>query len=446
MSSPDPHLFVHAPPDSTAIRDYLNLTDPGEVARLAAALAPRPESFDAGSLVDSAITLRTAADAGLIRQREAMAARMNLETLLALCEQLGCSDKLAADESDKCHSDPVKGPVLRILRSFWDAMETADETKNDAFVRQAFEHADARTKIPRPDLPCDLEPALRYAANARDTPWPVLERAFKDFIGLWRIRHQTERDRKLKEDLDRELAREKECLAKIPRQPSADPQAVEARAGHAKRIKEINARLGDLRSINLARDCFMPGSEIPPSIAKEAARSYAATWQSAGCVWRPEILANLATEFHGFWKEHRSAYLKIRCDEEQARKSLAATNSQSARKAVEGREGAKWTEHTQAFIRFAGSRLPACADPSALIKAYAESHSGTTTKPAQAKVRDFLAAIQQCASRGMDAGKIMDTLHRCEIGSLTDAAVNQCISLLKEAVRPARGKKSKKLG
>jgi hypothetical protein len=186
---PDPHAFIHDPVDPAAIRNYLSLTKPGEIARLAAAMAPRPEAFDADLLVDSAIALRLAAEAGLIRQREAMAVRMNFNTLLALCKQLGCTDKINAHESDECHSDPIKGPALRFFQHFWTADSIATEKKNVESIRQAFEAADRRTKLSRPELPCDLEPALRYAANAPEPPWPVLERAFKDFMGIRGIPH-----------------------------------------------------------------------------------------------------------------------------------------------------------------------------------------------------------------------------------------------------------------
>jgi hypothetical protein len=98
--SPEIRAFVDGESDSVAIRGYLKQPDSGEVARLAASMAPRPKTSNPVALVDAALALQTEAEADLIRRREAMMGRMNVSTLLALARDLGVSDKIHAGEND----------------------------------------------------------------------------------------------------------------------------------------------------------------------------------------------------------------------------------------------------------------------------------------------------------------------------------------------------------
>jgi hypothetical protein len=106
------HAIIHGDPNPRAIREYLKIDDSREVARLAASLAPKPQTFDPVALVDSAIALQVEAEIGLIRRRAQMVAEMNLQTLLQLAQKLDVHEKVFATH-DEMFSDPIAGPVLQ---------------------------------------------------------------------------------------------------------------------------------------------------------------------------------------------------------------------------------------------------------------------------------------------------------------------------------------------
>jgi hypothetical protein len=186
--APEVHEFFNGQTDELAVQEYLNVKDDGEIARLVAMMAPKAKAFDSAALVDAAMAIQTETQSGLIRRREAMVSTMNYSTLLDLQNALGCEFSLYVDDNDERLRDPIIGPVLRKLHGTVSArFKQSDELEKARIVAEIDAHlasADARTKLPRPNLPCNLEEVLRYAANAPHVPWVVLERAFLVFLGF----------------------------------------------------------------------------------------------------------------------------------------------------------------------------------------------------------------------------------------------------------------------
>lgn len=443
LQPPDAHAFIYGAVDQAAIRDYVNLTEPAEIARLAAAMAPRPEAFDADALVDSAIALGLAAEAGLIRRREAMAAGMNFSTLLALNNQLGCSDRLYAHESDECCSDPVKGPALRFFQNFWTAVSIATETKDTERIHRALEAADGRTKLPRPELPCDLEPALRYAANTPDAPWPVLELAFKDFIGLDRIKREAAQRQEYHRDMEGQLDRDTAALAKLKIKTTCDPQRHLSQRKLEEKIKTAQDNLAAWRKVECYRESFTPGCQAPTAVAEKTEIFYAEYCQHPGCVFMESALAFFASEFRSFWQTYGGAYLRLHEEVGKRMKSVTETNRRSGAKGALARDHKKWIEHTTAFIRHLGGdserKKPGAIQNS--VATYVERHSGLKDKKALAKLKDFLGTLGNPAARQWNAATARQTLQNCGIKACSEDTIHECLKLLNAALKQGREKK-----
>ena len=118
MTSREDESLSLAESTDTVIRKYLNLKGAGKIAKLAAALAPKPEKFDARALIADAMALQTEAESELIRQREVMTTSMSYDTLVEIATRLGVEGYIdMASHSDYCvrSTDPVAGPILRQL-------------------------------------------------------------------------------------------------------------------------------------------------------------------------------------------------------------------------------------------------------------------------------------------------------------------------------------------
>ena len=241
---PEVHEFFGGSSNPIAIREYLEIKDDGEIARLAATMA-KPKTFDPAALVDAAIALQDEAKAGLVRWREAMVGRMNFNTLLALARERGVIDRIHANEDDEKLSDPVDGPVLRFIQKVRDGNSAECAGQDAARIEEALASADARTKLPRPSLPCDLEAALRYAANAPDCAWPVLERAFKDFVGIYRSKREAEKENEYRTDIQEQLDRDTKVLANLKLKATSDPQLLSSQPKLEEEIKKLRERVGE---------------------------------------------------------------------------------------------------------------------------------------------------------------------------------------------------------
>lgn len=167
------------------IRAYMSLEVSDETVRLAAAMAPKVDTFDPAILIDRALILRTEVEARLLHRRKFMATKMLPSTLLMLLERLGVEntsyEKIRnMSKFDPIMVDPVIGPAISVLRLRLTSgmRKRLDESE----IESALIAADSRTKLSRPIFPCSREEGLRYAANAPDAPKESLVRTWVDYL------------------------------------------------------------------------------------------------------------------------------------------------------------------------------------------------------------------------------------------------------------------------
>ena len=437
------HAFFNGESRPVAIRDYLNLKCAREVARLAASMAPRSKSFDPIALVNAALVLRTEAEAGLVRCRESMVGRMNFSTLLDLARELRVSDKIHASEDDEKLSDPVTGPVLRFIQKVVHGNSAECAAKDAARVEEALAIADGRTMLSRPSLPCDLERALRYSANDPDSPWPVLERAFKDFLGIYRTKCEAEQGINYRTDIKKQLDQNTKELADLKLKAKADPELLLSQRKLEEGIKQLGAVVNEWKAIQFYRDFFIPGSETPPGVAEESARIYEVYWHPPGSVFQESSLAFFATDFHAFWQTHGQTYFHLHAADEKQKEAVANRNRKSATKAAETRDHKKWLGHTTSFITFlrkhGNNKTPAAIQN--LVKTYAWDYSALKDKGAKAKVEAFLGTLCNPAGGDWNASTARGVLQKSGIKACAETTIDECLSLLNTVL--GRGRETK---
>ncbi|MCX6879385.1 MAG: hypothetical protein NTW21_37125 [Verrucomicrobia bacterium] len=441
--SPEIRAFLDDPSNPAAIRDYLKLKNAAGVARLAASMAPRPKAFDPVALVDAAFALQAEAEARLIRRREAMVGRMNFNTLLALARELGVSDRILAGEDDEILSDPVAGPLLRFLQTAMRGNSAECAALEAARFKEALASADARTTHPRPSLPCDLDAALRYAANAPDVPWPVLERAFKDFLGLHRIKGEAEQHRRYHTDLKEQLDRNTKVLANLKLKATTDPQDLKSQQRLELQLTQLRDSIAEWKTVWFYQEYFVPGSAAPADVGEETARIYEEYWQSPDSVSKEASLVFFATDFHAFWQTHGEAYLRLHVAAEKEKEAVTKRNRQAGAKGAATRERKYWLGHTNAFVSYLtddkNRRHPAAIQDS--VTTFAARHSGLNDPQAIDRLKDFLGTLCNPAARDCDAATIRATLHKCGIKACTEATICECLKLLNIALN--RGRENK---
>lgn len=426
--SPEGHEFLHGQTDDLAVQEYLNVTDDGEIARLAAMMAPKSEAFDPAALVNAAIALQTESKAGLIRRREAMVAAMNYSTLEALQQALGLSVSPYVEDDDIGLRDPIIGPVLRKLHSAVSVhlkrSDDLEESRTAADIDDCLASADARTDLPRPSLPCDLEVALRYAVNAPRVSWAALEKAFKDSLGLTEVgpdKHEEEFQQKCRDDYSK-------ALAELGKNAEDEPRRTELQAA----VDLCHSNLADIQNARSFREDFTPGHEIPTRISNAAARIYANYFQNPRCVNRKEILARFSKEFHEFWKTHGEAYQRIESEKEKARKKISKQNAKAQSRAVVIRENRRWLEQTGKFLAFLKARKARPSDPQIreMIENYCVEQSGLRKPTSQKKAKEFLGLLCNSSARSLDEAEINRTLKGCGLRTVSTEGFEACLDLL----------------
>jgi len=431
---PEAHVFREGPPDRIAIQAYLAVEDNREIARLAAMMAPKPEAFDPVALIDAATALQAETPAGLIRRREAMVETMNYATLLQLQQELGVPPGTRVDH--KQLTDPRLGPVLRKAGSMASAPRRA--------TSDHIAEAGSPPKVPRPQLPCSIEAALRHVTNSpEEVPWHVLESALIDYHKSHptstlldplrtreeRLRTQIERTRRVPDGTDKNL--KKGLQGASPKPASL-------------KLKLLEADLSVVEAAIREREATAPGM-VTPAGTPDRLSSILARLERRELI-DGHMLDSLSTNFVPFWEKNRATYLKRGADAEKAKKKKAAGNRAVGPMGPASKERTVWIKRTQDFLKFLKANPPTSSDLSGSISTFADKHCKLSTSRAKSKVRDLLGTLSLHLGRDFDAGAIMDPLRACGIKALTDDAVRECFELMKSALGRGVEKKSKKRG
>ena len=424
--------------DEAAIRKYLDVKDVGHISELATGMAPKTEYFNPTALADAAIALSDAINAGLIRQREDMAANMSYMTMIELLQRLGVRHEIYSNENDIHFDDAVVGPVLRRMRFMVNALKNCG-TREDASIADDLTNADARTRLTRPTLPCDLERALRYATNAPKISWQTLQDAFRDFIGIhWINTKMREHLTRQAETLDGRIRRVTGRLAEMGKKKGGDPATLISKQKNEADLKALQAEQSELLEIRDYPTRFKPGTKTPYKVNEASDTIYAASWQNPGSVTNDQAMAWLSTEFHAFWQDHQPAYMKLCDDAERGRKRKKENKRKAGSLGLASREHPLWLNRTKDFLKFLETNPLGSSDLSGSISAFADKHSGLNTVRAKGKVRDFLGALSMHLDRDFDAAAIMPPLRTSGIKALPEEAVRECFDLIKSTLGQAQ--------
>jgi hypothetical protein len=429
--------------DSLAIRAYLAIEQkPEDIAKLAAIMAPRQEVFDPKDLVDAAVSLQTEAEAGLVRTRETLVEPMNYRTLLTLARELNV---LEPGEQQKQLQDPVAGPVIRRMHVIQNASTEITRARNDAQISKALAAADNRTQTDRPQLPCDLEVALRYAVDAESQPWELLKGAFVDFLGVFESEAKAEIEAENEEALTADIDHVTRVLAALEMKPQDSPGRDDSLREHEGKLENLKSALSSIECIKAYRLSFTPGTVAPEDLAQEASATFARYWSTPKGV-RESNLAWLCTEFHQFWQEHGAAYV------DRHERALRRAEVTRQKKSAAGRRGSEkrlrrtWMERTDAFINFVqeDGGMPSPRAIPELIESFVHQGLDLKHSDTRRKARDFFGALCIKLNNEFDESGIMQILEPCGLGKIDEDTVRKCHAALREAFGKGPSKKSKK--
>ena len=387
------------------IQAYLSLGATAETAALAAAMAPRASEFDPALLIDQALALETEVEAGVKRQREAMVARMGNADLFILLKKLrveNLDDKF--DPHNERLQDPIIGPALRKYHETAppDYLKLAEQWR----IADVLAAADKRTYLPRPILPCILEEALRYAANAPKAPWSALEKAHEDC---------------------REIS--------IPFNDEGEGAAYLKSLPLVKQLKLLKSSktiVLPTRFIPAGPSPEILESTIPGSNTIEGVDSNPDD-SNAESIFTERDLAALVSDFYSFWQEHGSFYE----EKEKLFRDKGATGASIRDRKV-------WISRTKDFVKSDdlkkfleyAPRLQTNKFFQRALDSFFESYkkAGTNSPAAKEKTKKFLFTLFTHRDKKMAAHQLITfkkTLNTSGIKSMSDDTVLECHRRLK---------------
>ena len=324
--------------DEEAVSQYLEPPHSGEIVRLAAMLSPVPGTSDHEESVHQAAMLMDAAQKEENRIRERMLTRMNFETLHALLCRIGYNLPMLSQGRHLPEVNcPVKGPVFAMIARRLPGLPEDPRIQHEQKIENVILTASNRTTMPRPQLPCDLEPALRWAANAPSVPFKILKRAFRNHLETNSASEEEENDLR---------KRIEEC-----RQAMKCTIGNSARAGEFKtEIKMTENHLRYLKDVKSHQSSFKPWKTgAPKHVARRVNTYFAEVWDKPECIQTKSTLAELCGKFHAFWQKHEKAYAKHA-------QTKSTTNSGVAPGGPISRMKPVWEARTESFLKFCKDR------------------------------------------------------------------------------------------
>jgi len=354
MSTNDSTEF-HTPIDGPVIRKYSKLNESKEAARLAASKAQKQKESAQVTLVDEVIPLKIV---------------------------------------------PLGRP-------------TGDTT----CIEKVLPIPNSETERPRPNLPCDMEAALRYATNDADTPFGVLEKAFKNFLGtsISNKEDALEFLKEIEKDLEEKANGISKTLTDQKKDRSFDPQRSSKRRDLKQKLKALNQELAQRQEERCYLESFTPGQKPPPTVAKEAEDVYVEHWK--GIRVDARALAYLSEKFHPFWETHRAAYLGLHAADEARKKKVSAKNRESGSTGLSNRVHPIWIKRTKGFIETLNAQKQP-HDPEALrslAKSFAITGAGRSDERTHEKIEEFLSTLANAAIHGKNAAKALELLRASRV-------------------------------
>ena len=283
-----------------AVEYYQSATDE-KMLQLAASIHSQPGKQDPGETLNQAeeLVLGTIGAAKSLRLK--LLRCMNRNTLQELAGRLLDHDALfeyeyvqgKEDIIEELEKNPITGPVIAVLKQRGLFPQPAD-FRNAEMLRSAK----AGTAVPYPELPCSLDVALRWAADAPDIPIKTLNRAFFDWTAT---------------------------IVHVP-----------------------NMRV---KSLEKYQSSFAPGAtKTPKKLAAHVKAYIKSIFEVPHLVKLESHLLYFATDFRPFWKKHASAYKQLAKEKSSKNKSSGEGGPIAAKKK-------DLQEKTDAFVRFCDGRI-----------------------------------------------------------------------------------------
>ncbi len=332
--------FLSGPCDEARIEQYLAVNVDDATLQLAADLMAKGPAKTHADGVDDALRLKIESGAVAAKMRESILEEMNFETLLGLLFRIGHNfTTLGMDRHIADLDDRVRGPVLRMFERRVPGLPKEPPRQRELDIESALRRAKARTLVPFPEIPCDLESALRFAVDAGQVPWAILKKAFIDFWGT-------------------DLACEAESSALEQRIATNRNRLATSTGSDRATLKlQIRTDVGELKLQKAFVDhrrFFKPyKSAVPKPIARLLSSS--TLWDKPGRVGSESVLADLTVGFYDFWQKHQKVYLNHG-------KSKSQKNKKSGRLGVVTKMGAIWTERTERFVQLCRGDVPRVDD------------------------------------------------------------------------------------
>ncbi len=324
------------------VDQYLSITGSSEIARLAALMAPKFDSFAPEVLIDAALALQEEAEQGLIRKRLKVLSKMNENTVLELASQLEVLYKAFALGNDPVLKDPVKGPVVKHLVKINPLKSQLSPQDQKNKIDEYLKEADSRTSLPRPSLPCNLEKALRYSIDAPTEPWPLLERAFIDFLGVYQSERIATQECDYRTDIEEQFKRDLELLAERARKAKTAQEYQPQLSALKAELDATGKIIDEWKKEKFYVDYFTPNQPAPVRIKQSRESFYVSYFKTPLSVKDESSLVFFTTKFHAFWEQHAINYFKQDEVSQNNQKSLSEKFKTEAYQSLEKRESKKW--------------------------------------------------------------------------------------------------------
>lgn len=424
--------FLYGEPDPSLFREFLNLAKDAEIDYG----RPRPPGLDAREWVQQLQEEGRRANENREELRNAILGSMNLKTLIetAVAMEVPKNEAIfGVTNSD----NPATMAVVRCIRQSLPMQGMGPITLDGAIATElevALSEFDKQTDLPRPNLPCSLEAALRYLANEPSVPPELLELAYIE----WLLVRSSPVDDKIR--FEEYLLRERlKNLTPIPNPPNAakskiknleknrrlgpkvrgdDPFAAlensgttptefqagtgeggaRARKRRAEAFESCRKQLQDFDMIRDIRLNFRPGkSRNVPRFRKLAIQKAGKVVFGRRCVDGAIMLQLARSGFQSFWQTHCKAYGELGDEYVAQRKVVKATKKKAGSTGPDVREGDVWRERTRTFCETLTSCDISPESSQSDLEQFAREHLKLKNQPAIARAGLFFSTLLRYA-------------------------------------------------
>jgi hypothetical protein len=414
--------------DLAAVKSYLLIGDDHTQLIVSAAMYAQAGNDDPEKITKDAEELRLGSIGAASRLRQALLLGMNRNTLQELATRVLDHDELfeyahISGEQDSFveleKNDPVRGPVFAMIRQ-----RGLLPNPPDLITGEKMKAASAGTEVPRPDLPCELEAALRWAADAQVIPFKILNRAFFDWTTTITGDIDTDALKKQILEYKREI-----------KKSEIDPVRAETLHKSIKSHKEMISRAKLVASYMF---CFQPGKTKRSKKLDDFLREL-----MDSKLGRPHkvdseaYLLHFATDFRPFWKKHAAAYMKHA-------KEISSKNKESAPGGPISTMRPVWADRSEAFVRFAdGRKIPNIGsdDWNDFFNEFAKS------QPEKRRTQKIIAAFMKTllvrAPQSISDVEIIDIIKLLKaegINAVDSETIRSCLEKLKMVTAPTSTK------